>query len=179
MLCAHGVLWHWLFSGYASDTQPFATGMWLNPQLHVVKVLNETKVFLVSLICFCPTDEWLLILAYDKGKPEFLFWIIILCIPPAVCRSEVIASKSSWSLYSMHVLCVSYLDRIFSYQYLLLRFCCGYFNLSIAKAQRQPIFQHTLARTYSFVLGLTGFLNFRTRNWTSMCWHWKYAGISG
>ena len=29
----HCVLWHWLCSGYVSDTQLFATGMLLNPQL--------------------------------------------------------------------------------------------------------------------------------------------------
>ena len=48
-----------------------------------------------------------LILAYDKGKPELLLWIIFLHIPLVVCQSEINASKSNSNLmqhvYIMHV----------------------------------------------------------------------------
>ena len=47
---------------------------------------------------------------------------------------------------------------------------CGYFNLPIVRSQRQPILQHTLACTYSLVLGLARLFDWlRTKNWTSPC----------
>ena len=59
------------------------------------------------------------------------------------------------------------------YLYLLLKFChcdnfntafgsCGYFNLPTVRSQRQPIFQNTLACTYSLV-GLVQLLELGTK----------------
>ena len=64
-----------------SNTQPFATRM-----------LNKSKVLLVSLMCFFfPTDEWTSVLVfYDKGKPELLLQIIYyLCTSLVVWLSEI------------------------------------------------------------------------------------------
>ena len=46
MLCAHGVLWHWLCSGYTPDTQLYATGLWLN--LYKCKVLLVSSIIMLS-----------------------------------------------------------------------------------------------------------------------------------
>jgi len=37
-LCVHGVLWHWLCSGYAPDTQLYATRLWLTPHCYCMSV---------------------------------------------------------------------------------------------------------------------------------------------
>ena len=70
----------------------------------------------------------------------------------------------------MHVLCFHIYTE---YLYLLLEFChcdnfntafgsCGYFNLPTVRSQRQPIFQDTLACTYSLV-GLVQLLELGTK----------------
>ena len=52
-----------------------------------------------------PTDKQTLVLA---GIPELLLWIIFLCIPLAVCHSEIVSSEMS-STYTACVYCVSVL----------------------------------------------------------------------
>ena len=62
-----------------------------------------------DLYMLLPTDKWTLFLA---GIPELLLWIIFLCIPLAVCLSEIIASENE--LYLPCVYCVSVLIFILS-----------------------------------------------------------------
>ena len=76
----------------------------------VVMVLYESKMLLVSFIWFCPTDERTLVLASNKGEPEFLLQITFLFIPLVVCRSEIITSES---IIQHACIMFSYLHRIF------------------------------------------------------------------
>ena len=99
--------------------------MWLHPQLWWQ---------CTSLICFYLTDEQ--IGSCRHKLPELLLWTIFLCIPLAVCLSEIIASKK-WALYSVCTLCFGILI-VCSYSVTIefLLACvvitfgsCGYFNL--------------------------------------------------
>ena len=89
--------------GYASDTQSFVKGILTNPPT-VVVVSYEINVLLVCYICFCPTDEQMPALAYERANLSWSFGLY-LCVY-VVCFSEIIASESYISiLYSMYVLC--------------------------------------------------------------------------
>ena len=62
------------------------------------------KIYIIMLF---PTDKQTLVLS---GIPELLLWIIFLCIPLAVCLSEIISSENELYLpYTACVYCVSVL----------------------------------------------------------------------
>ena len=126
-------------------------------------LLYESKMLLVSSICFFPTVEWTLVLDYCKGKPEFLLWVIfcVYLLLYASLRLLHLTVGVAQILYTVHVLAISYLYRI----YLLLKFLltefntafgsCGYFNLPTVRSKRQLILKHTLGCTCNLVLGFT------------------------
>ena len=101
---------------------------------------------------------------------SFSFRLHFLCYTSSCMPSRLLHLKVPQILYSMHVL-FSYCYT--EYLYLLLKFChcdnfntafgsCGYFNLPTVRSQRQPIFQDTLACTYSLV-GLVQLLELGTK----------------
>ena len=62
------------------------------------------KIYIIMLF---PTDKQTLVLL---GIPELLLWILFLCIPLAVCLSEIIPSENELYLpYTACVYCVSVL----------------------------------------------------------------------
>ena len=113
------------------------------------------------------SEHWSLPI-YDKGKPKFLLHITFFCvIPLLVCHLDYYI----WKYLKSYTVCMSYCYT--EYLYLLLKFChcdnlntafgsCGYFNLPTVRSQRQPIFQDTLACTYSLV-GLVQLLELGTK----------------
>ena len=113
-LCTHGVLWHWLWSGYARYT-----AICHRTVTKPLMLLYECKVLLVSSICFFPTNEWTLVLDNCKGEPEFLLWVIFLC-PLLYAGLRLLHLTVAQILYTI----ISYLYRI----YLLLKFLLTCFN---------------------------------------------------
>ena len=62
--------------------------------LTMVMILYESKVLVVCFLCFCPTDEWRSVLAYQSSSFR-------LCILFVVCLSEI---KVAQILYSIYIL---------------------------------------------------------------------------
>ena len=62
-------------------------------------------MLLVSFICFCPTDEWTLVLACDKVNLIFSFRLHICAYLLLYAHPRLLHLKVAQVLYSMHVLC--------------------------------------------------------------------------
>ena len=65
-----------------------------------------------DLYMLLPTNRRTLVLA---GIPDLLLWIIFLCIPLAVCLSEIIASENE--LYLPYTACVYYVSVLILYMF--------------------------------------------------------------
>ena len=129
-------------------------------------------MLLVCFICFCPTDEQMSVLAYDKGKPELLLRIIFCVYLLLFASLRLLYLRVTQILYSMH----AYLYMMFSL-HLLLKFLLtrltiqhSVWHLWLLQSPHCQIPEMTNSPANTcvyFVLWLAQLFQLRTKNWTS------------
>ena len=126
--------------------------------------LYESKMLLVSFVWFCPTDERTLVLACNKGEPQFLLQITFLCIPLVVCRSEIITSESI--VQHAYVLCFhTYTGYLFYFSnFATVTIQHSIWQLWLLQSPHCQISETTIQDTlcvylHAALLGLPSFLN--------------------